>query len=261
MSDITAELQKDLQCKPSTRKQGGISVSYVEGWYVQDESNKVFGFLDWDDETIYCKEVSRVDTEIGQYKKAGFKVGYEAKVRITVRHEGKTAVREGTGHGSGIATDLFDAIEGAAKEAETDAMKRAFKSFGNRFGLSLYNKDAKNSTVAPQNTNTGASRGGNEASAAPATQNSDGKKVSDHGLTKEELLSLIDKVRPVCSKTDILDKLRPKIEQYGEQAFLSDKMHNYLRDMEKQINDNDLNDEIPFAWLLPLLAIIPLGGF
>ena len=50
------------------------------------------------------------------------------------------AVREGTGYGSGIAKDLGDAIESALKEAETDAMKRALMTFGNPFGLALYDK-------------------------------------------------------------------------------------------------------------------------
>ena len=36
--------------------------------------------------------------------------------------------------------DIRDAHEGAIKEAETDAMKRALMTFGNPFGLALYDK-------------------------------------------------------------------------------------------------------------------------
>jgi len=61
-----------------------------------------------------------------------------AKVRVTVG----TTVREGTGYGSGMGKPeaIGDAVEGAIKEAETDAMKRALMTFGNPFGLALYDK-------------------------------------------------------------------------------------------------------------------------
>jgi DNA repair and recombination protein RAD52 len=122
------------------RTQAGRPVSYVEGWHVIAEANRIFGFDGWQRHTLYCGEVSRVERNIGNPPKPGFKVGYEAKVRIIVGD----IIRDGTGHGSGIATDLFDAIESAAKEAETDAMKRAFITFGNPFGLALYDKSGAN---------------------------------------------------------------------------------------------------------------------
>jgi hypothetical protein len=43
------------------------------------------------------------------------------------------------GHGTG--STLGDAHESALKEAETDATKRALTTFGNLFGLALYDKD------------------------------------------------------------------------------------------------------------------------
>jgi hypothetical protein len=49
-------------------------------------------------------------------------------------------VREGSGAGHGIDVDLGQAHESALKEAETDAMKRALMTFGNPFGLALYDK-------------------------------------------------------------------------------------------------------------------------
>jgi recombination DNA repair RAD52 pathway protein len=41
-----------------------------------------------------------------------------------------------------------DGHESAIKEAETDAMKRAFRTFGNTFGLALYQKDKDKREVA-----------------------------------------------------------------------------------------------------------------
>ena len=52
-------------------------------------------------------------------------------------------MREGTGAGHGIDTDLGLAHESAIKEAETDAMKRALMTFGNPFGLALYDKQQR----------------------------------------------------------------------------------------------------------------------
>jgi recombination DNA repair RAD52 pathway protein len=135
------ELKKPLNRQHvKTRSKGNFDLSYVEGWHAIAEANRIFGFSGWYRETVYCKEVCRYEM------RDKHKVGYEAKVRIVVTHhrtddENPTViVREGTGHGSGIAMDLFDAIEGAAKEAETDAMKRALMTFGNPFGLALYDK-------------------------------------------------------------------------------------------------------------------------
>jgi DNA recombination protein Rad52 len=152
--------QKELLTQPlnkadvSTRKQGGSMVAYVEGWHVQAEANRIFGFDGWSMHTMYCKEVCRYAVEIGEKKIKGHKVGYEAHVRITVGD----VTRDGIGSCCGSAKDLFDAIELAGKGAETDAMKRALKSFGNIFGLCLYNDgklDVDNTPPAPPKCPTG----------------------------------------------------------------------------------------------------------
>ncbi len=136
------ELEKPLdRSRVKQREQSGRQVSYIEGWHAQAEANRIFGFDGWKSETTYCKEACRYQVKVGKTNPVdGWKVGYEAHVRLTVG----CVVREGVGHGSGHAKDLFDAIESAAKEAETDAMKRAFKSFGNVFGLALYDKTQAN---------------------------------------------------------------------------------------------------------------------
>ena len=38
-----------------TRNQRGVALSYVEGWHVIDEANRVFGFDGWDRETIWSE--------------------------------------------------------------------------------------------------------------------------------------------------------------------------------------------------------------
>ena len=131
-----------------TRKQGGRDVSYIEGWHAIAEANRVFGFGKWDRET----ELSRLCEPYEVNDK--FRVSFMAKVKITVRPEDETSAhpvtREGIGYGNGIAKDVGDALESAIKEAETDAMKRALMTFGNPFGLALYDKDQRNVTDGKQ---------------------------------------------------------------------------------------------------------------
>jgi DNA recombination protein Rad52 len=122
-----------------SRTQAGRSLSYLEAWKAIEEANRIFGFDGWSRETVYCKEVCRYETTSSSGG-TNIKVGYEAKVLVRVGD----VVREGTGHGNGTMRDVYDAIESAAKEAESDAMKRALMTFGNQFGLALYDKTQEN---------------------------------------------------------------------------------------------------------------------
>jgi DNA recombination protein Rad52 len=123
-----------------TRKQGGREVSYIEGWKAVEEANRIFGFDGWTRETIDIKCVSEGERSIGQSGATGFGVTYIVKVRVMVGN----VCREGCGAGHGIDRDLGQAHESALKEAETDAMKRALMTFGNPFGLALYDKQQVN---------------------------------------------------------------------------------------------------------------------
>ena len=66
---------------------------------------------------------------------------YNAKVRIAVRAGAVTVTREGCGTGQGKAFTPGQAHELALKAAETDATKRALATFGNPFGLALYDRE------------------------------------------------------------------------------------------------------------------------
>ena len=66
---------------------------------------------------------------------------YIAKVRVSVRAGDITIVREGSGTGEGKAPTPGQAHELALKGAETDATKRALATFGNPFGLALYDRE------------------------------------------------------------------------------------------------------------------------
>lgn len=115
-----------------TREADGISLSYLEGWHVVSEANRIFGFDGWDRETISsdCVWTKQVN---GRYCAA-----YVTRIRIRVRAGDALIVREGSGAGESNAGSPGQAHEFAAKAAETDATKRALMTFGNAFGLSLY---------------------------------------------------------------------------------------------------------------------------
>ena len=133
------------------RSQSGQTLSYVEGWHVIAEANRIFGFDGWTRETVDVRQVSQYERKIGRQQKDGWSVTYTARVRVVV---GGVA-REGCGAGHGIGTDLGECHESALKEAETDAMKRALMTFGNPFGLALYDKSKANVCAPPKELPTG----------------------------------------------------------------------------------------------------------
>jgi DNA recombination protein Rad52 len=125
------------------RSQSGRKLSYVEGWHAIAEANRIFGFDAWNRETVDIRLVQERERTVGQG--TGWGVTYIARVRVTVG----SIIREGVGSGHGIDRDLGLAHESAIKEAETDAMKRALMTFGNPFGLALYDKDQANVGINP----------------------------------------------------------------------------------------------------------------
>lgn len=144
---FTPEQNQALQAplnggKVKTRKQAGRELSYIEGWWAISEANRIFGFDGWTRETIDLKCVADSPRKVGKgtYERDGWGVTYIARVRVMVGD----IIREGCGTGHGIDADQGQAHESALKEAETDAMKRALMTFGNPFGLALYDKEQNN---------------------------------------------------------------------------------------------------------------------
>jgi DNA recombination protein Rad52 len=138
---MKTELAKPLDKKNVKPPAPGKYGEYIEGWKVIDEANRIFGFDGWCRETDEIKCVSERETKMGRNKdKDGWSVAYIARCRIRVGN----ITREGCGAGTGIDADLGCAHESAIKEAETDSMKRALMTFGNPFGLALYDKSKAN---------------------------------------------------------------------------------------------------------------------
>ncbi len=119
------------------REQDGMNLSYVEGWHVIAEANRIFGYDAWDRKMVHVACVWEGITEGLQG------CSYVARVQIRVRAGGTVILREGCGSGHGLGLSPGEAHESAIKKAETDAMKRALITFGNPFGLALYDREQR----------------------------------------------------------------------------------------------------------------------
>ncbi len=121
-----------------TRQANGLTLSYIEGWHTIAEANRIFGHDAWDRQTMTVKCVWE-----GLWRGRNA-CSYIARVRVRVRAGDVEICREGCGSGHGTGLNPGEAHESAIKEAETDAMKRALTTFGNPFGLALYDKEQHN---------------------------------------------------------------------------------------------------------------------
>jgi len=128
-----------------SRECDGRTLDYVEGWFAIAEANAIFGFDGWD------REMTHFERLYERNRNDRISCGYLARIRIRVRAGENVIVREGTGWGSATAALPAEAHERALKAAETDATKRALATFGNRFGLGLYDKEQNG--VTPKKPN------------------------------------------------------------------------------------------------------------
>ncbi len=124
--------RRPAACHIRERVSDGVVLHYLEGHYVIDQANRIFGFDGWDRETVYCNCIASRQVQ------GRMQASYVTRVRITVRAGSTHVYREGLGAGEAIAETAGQAHERAAKAAETDATKRALATFGAPFGLSLY---------------------------------------------------------------------------------------------------------------------------
>lgn len=132
INQIESELNEKIPRDVISLRDGGghNKLSYLEGWYVIDRLNKIFGPLGW------AKEI--IETRLLE----GPKPAYLVKIRLTVQHNGSITVKEGFGYGSDKSG--LNPHELAIKEAVTDALKVAAKDLGMSMGLALYDKTQEN---------------------------------------------------------------------------------------------------------------------
>jgi len=112
---------------------GGQKVVYIEGWRSIQLANQIFGYNGWS-HSVTNQTIDFVDHNQGR-----FFVGVSAVVRVELKDG---AFHEDLGYGcsEGMRSKALS-IEKARKEAVTDGLKRALKSFGNALGNCLSDKD------------------------------------------------------------------------------------------------------------------------
>ena len=140
-NEISPLLNEKLDPKHVKKPSGnfGPKGDYIEGWHAIAEANRIFGFGGWSYEIKHLSKDALTEATDNRGNPQ-WQAAYTCLVRVTVGD----VIREDVGFGSGFAKQIGDAVEGATKEAVTDALKRALRTFGNCFGLALYDKTQKN---------------------------------------------------------------------------------------------------------------------
>jgi DNA repair and recombination protein RAD52 len=126
---------------------GRQQLSYIEAWDAIATANEVFGHGCWSRETVLLEPLHDPKLVVDDEDATKTKVVacFVAKARLTiVSADGqRSIVREGFGAARGFGRTVGDAAENALKAAESDALKRALATFGNQFGLPLYDREQR----------------------------------------------------------------------------------------------------------------------
>ena len=143
---VTGALGQPLDPALVSQRKGraGRTFSYIEGHVAISEANRVFGFGGWGYELVAdvtLREIENVDPHTGEVKLIR---AYSAPVRVTVPG---APPRTDVGYHA-VTEETADGHETALKGAVTDGLKRALRSFGDRFGNGL-SRDRQAAGAAP----------------------------------------------------------------------------------------------------------------
>ena len=124
----------DPQLVSQRKGRGGRKFDYIEGHTAIDQANRIFGFGGWGYELVgdvTLRQIEQTDSRTGEVTSTA---AYSAVVRVTVPG---APSRTDVGF-QPVTDDSPEGHETAFKGAVTDALKRALRSFGDRFGNGLY---------------------------------------------------------------------------------------------------------------------------
>ena len=124
----------DPQLVSQRKGRGGRKFDYIEGHTAIDQANRIFGFGGWGYELVgdvTLSPIEQTDQRTGEVTRT---TAYAAVVRVTVPG---APSRTDVGF-QPVAEESPEGHETAFKGAVTDALKRALRSFGDRFGNGLY---------------------------------------------------------------------------------------------------------------------------
>lgn len=138
----------------ASRRVGGKNLSYLEAWDVKAHLTRIFGFGNWDLESLREELVGIYPyMSGGDNPKEMVEVAWKVTMRLVVRDaEGTELARHsesavGSAYVSKGASGIGDAHDNAIKQASSDAAKRCAINWGTQFGLSLYNDGQKTDVI------------------------------------------------------------------------------------------------------------------
>ena len=222
---VVSALEQPLDQSLVSHRQGrgNKSYEYIEGHTVIDQANRIFGFGGWGYELagdVSLRRIEKVDTRTGEIKVS---YAYSAPVRVTVNG---APSRTDLGFHI-VAEDNPEGHETAAKGAVTDGLKRALRSFGDRFGNGLYGDQ-------PPANARGNARPRAQRSEAPANGDS-GQQTGGNGNGRRD--------------GSYIQQLRGRLIALGaEQGFEEDR----VREAVRKQTGRDL-DDLPAKDLKPLV--------
>lgn len=190
---ITPE-QYDVLLRPirpsrvSFIERGGKRFSHLEAWDIKAHLIRVFGFGNFDIETLDVRHAFTRDYRSND--RDMWEVAYQATVQLTIRDpQGNQLCRfsESSVDSQSGGTALGDLHDNAIKAATSGALKRCATSLGTQFGLSLYDNGTqidvvKTTIVKPDGVETDTQQEGTGADLSD-----DQRKVLSQSLGAEEI--------------------------------------------------------------------------
>ncbi len=228
----------DPQLVSQRKGRGGRKFDYVEGHTAIDQANRIFGFGGWGFELVgdvTLRPIEQTDSRTGEVTSTP---AYSAVVRVSVPG---APSRTDVGF-QPVAEESPEGHETAFKGAVTDALKRALRSFGDRFGNGLYGD--------PPTTSNG-----NRPESDPSPQREQRRAPAQESQPAERRAPARRVVQPERndapqSGTDDAQVLRGQLIELSAQQSFSEQQ---LRDAVEAKTGRPL-DELGPAELNPLIA-------
>ena len=226
----------DPQLISQRKGRGGRKFDYIEGHTAIDQANRIFGFGGWGYELIgdvTLRPIEQINSRTGEVTRT---TAYSATVRVTAPG---APSRTDVGF-QPVSDESPEGHETAYKGAVTDALKRALRSFGDRFGNGLYGDPPTNS--------------GNRRESEPAPQREQRRTPAQESRPAERRGPARRVVQPESQangdETGDARTLRGQLIELSAQQGFSERQ---LRDAVETKTGRSL-DELGPAELNPLIA-------
>ena len=232
---VTEALAQPLDPQLISQRKGraGRKFDYIEGHTAIDQANRIFGFGGWGYELVgdvTLRQVEQTDSRTGEVTRTA---AYSAVVRVTVPG---APSRTDVGF-QPVAADTPEDNETAFKGAVTDALKRALRSFGDRFGNGLYGDPPSNA------------RGNREPESAPQRQQRQQQPAPERESQPRAQRRVVQPASEPNDERDARNLREQLVELSVQQGFTEDQVRTAVRNK----TGREL-DELGPAELNPLIA-------